>query len=299
MALYSLLGNVIGDAYDKVGVSINKAYNISGEAIYNASRDYSTYSISDLFGISGSGLSGSTFQAFDIYNGVIAQVRHSSYLCLIDLQTHNIINSGMACQVGHGNSFSFSRVFYNANDEFPLSYATDGYKYVYVNRVTRQGCTLIKTYKTDPTGHGGYLMGAVPSHDGKTLYTLGYTFEDYETDRSGTNLVKVAKWNLQNETPNGDGTYLPEFISESTIPFILCIQGCQYYDGMIFASSGLNGTSQNVFLIDPENAQIKYTVQIGNTTETEGCAWVGNDYLIIGQNPNTISYKKVEFAEVS
>ena len=212
MAIYDIYGNELSAVYDIEGNELDSAYDLSGNLVFTKEQpttpswDYDDYTITDLFSKSG-GLSGSSFQAFDVYNGVIAQVRHSSYLCLIDLATGNIINSGMSCQVGHGNSFSFSRQFYADGDEFPISYATDGYRYVYINRVTRNGCTLLKTYKTNYNSYGGYLMGAVPSSDGKTLYTLGYTFEDYTSDREGTNLVKIATWNMENETDNGDGTY--------------------------------------------------------------------------------------------
>ena len=299
MSIYNINGVNISSAFNKNGEDIDYAYDLNGNIVYTKgtpSYDYDDYSISDLFTLSASGLSGSSFQAFDVYNGILVQVRHSSYLCLIDLLTHNAINSGMSCQVGHGNSFSFSRVFYTDGDEFPISYATDGYKYVYVNRVTRTGCTLLKTYKTDPTSYGGYLMSACPTADGKTLYTMGYTFADYQSDRNGTNLIRIAKWNLESETDNGDGTYLPQFIVENTMPFFPCIQGTQLHDGLLFASSGISGTPQNVFIIDPETATIKHTVSIGGV-EIEGCAWV-DDYLIVGQNPSNIAYKKVTFAEL-
>lgn len=306
MAIYDIYGNELSSAYDIEGNELDSAYDLSGDLIFSKTQpvppswDYDDYDITDLYNKSASGLSGSSFQAFDIYNGVIAQVRHSSYLCLIDLLTGNTINGGMTCQVGHGNSFSFSRQFYADGDEFPISYATDGYRYVYINRVTRNGCTLLKTYKTNYNSYGGYLMGAVPSSDGKTLYTLGYTFEDYTSDREGTNLVKIATWNMENETDNGDGTYIPQFVSEITMPFIDCIQGCQLYDDLIFASSGINGrANQNVYLIDPSTAEIKHTISMGGTSEIEGCAWINNDYLLVGQGYSTIAYKKVTFAELT
>lgn len=300
MSVYNVAGVEVAELFSKIGTDLDEAYDKDGAEVYSKSvhPDYDNYSISDMFNKTGSGLSGSAFQAFDIFNGVIAQIRHSSYLCLIDLETQSTINSGMTIQAGHGNSFSFSRVFFSDGDEFPLSYATDGYKYVYVNRVSRTGATHIKTYKFDPTSYGGYLMSAVPTEDCKYLYTMGYTYQDYESDRGGTNLVRIAKWSLENETDNGDGTFIPELIYEKTRDFLVCIQGTQLHDGLLFASCGLTGGTNYVYLIDPENAQIRHTVVLG-TTEVEGCAWDENNYLVVGISPSTISYKKVEFAPSS
>ena len=301
MAIFDTNGIVVTSACDIEATELDYAYDIEGNIVFTKgtpSYDYDNYNISDLFTLSASGLSGSSFQAFDIYNGIIAQVRHSSYLCLIDLATHEVINSGMFCNVQHGNSFSFSRQFYSDEDEFPLSYSTMGYKYIYINRVTRDECTLLKTYKTDPTGYGGYIMSICPTPNGKTMYTMGYTFEDYMSDRGGTNLIRIAKWNLENETDNGDDTYTPQFVSENTMPFFPCIQGTQLHDGLLFASSGISGTSQNVFIIDPETATIKHTVSLGTSGEIEGCAWANDEYLVVGQSPQTIRYRKVSFAEL-
>lgn len=299
MAIYDKSGNALSSVYNKSGQSLDFAYNANGEVIFSKGSptpDYDDYTISDLFSVSGGSLSGNTFQAFDIYNDVIVQVRGDGYLCLIDLNTHQVINSGMTAQVNHGNSFSLSRVFFADGDEFPLAYATDGYKFVYVNRVTRTGATLVKTYKTDPTSHGGYLMSAVPTEDGKFLYTMGYTFANYTSDLDGTNLVRIAKWNLENATDNGDGTFLPEFIEEKTMPFIDCIQGTQLRDGLLFASSGVGGRASHVYLIDPSTAQIEHTIAL-STVEVEGCAWV-DDYLVVGQSPSTIAYKKIVFGSL-
>ena len=292
MSVYNKSGNAVSAVFGSGGRRVSEAYSYDGTLVYTDATDYDNYTISSMFSLSGSG-----FQSFSVHDGIIAQIIANDKIRFVDLKTHEVLVPSVNVSVGHGNSCQFSQTFLFDGDEFPLLWSTDTYRRVYINHITRTGSTLLKTYYFD-VNLSGYILGIGVNEDENLLYTVGYTYQDYESDRGGTNKVHTSIWDLTQETDNGDGAYSLARLSTNAIDFFPCIQGSCYHDGYIFVSSGLNGNQARIFLINPTTGQIEHTITIGNTIEMEGCAWVDNDYLIAGQSPNNITYKKIKFDSV-
>lgn len=294
MAIYDALGNQLNSAYNAEGTEINYAYDASGNLIYTKSApayDYDDYTISStLFSFTGS-----SCQGFAVHNGIIAQFQADDKVSLITTDG-DVIATRMYCKSYHGQSAFFTDDYYDDNDEFPLLVVMGSYTNQWVNRITRTGTTLIKTLYIPTTVEcGGYKLANAYNPSTKKMYTFGYTTSNYNSDEGGTNKLILATWDYSNLIDNGDDTYTPELISVVQRSFVKCVQGSDYHDGLLWVTS-TNG--QRVYAFDPVTAEIKHTITFGGS-EIEGCQWVGNDYLIVGQNPSNIAYKKVTFAEAT
>lgn len=299
MAIYDGNGNQLPAVYDGGGVELEYAYDGLGNVIYSKEApvppsppkyDYDDYSISDLFtyGVGSA-------QAFAVYNGVIAQVKQTNALHIVDISTQSKIKE-VAMDTGHGNSCQFSEEFYNLNDEFPLFYVrNDG---IWVYRITGTASSLIKKYAFSTDVIGTYVAGFGVDSANKRLYTVSYTEGTYT---SKTGLCRFCAFDMDDVTESGDSTYSMKLLySYDSVWFdrFEAIQGACYHDGYLFVATGMTGSQQYIVLFDVTTGTISHVITIGNTVETEGCAWVDNDYMIISQNPNSITYKKVEFAEL-
>lgn len=291
MSVYDKNGLILSDVFEVSGESVETAYDINGAVIFRkqTGRNYDTYTISTMFSNAGS-----NHQAFSIFNGIIAQIIANDKIRLIAMTTGSAIGADISAHVGHGNSCQFSSVYYNPNDEFPLLFSTDTYRRVYVNRITRTSSELLKTYFFD-VAQSGYILGIGINDSNDRLFTVGYTYENYNSDMGGENKIHVSVWDLTQETDNGDGTFSIPRISTKIIDWFPCVQGSCYHDGYMFVSSGVFGGLNRVFLINQTTGIIEHTVSMGNNIEPEGCAWVNDEYLVVGESPNNITYKKVEF----
>ena len=295
MAVYDANGNALSAVYDASGAELNYAYDENGNVIYSKSEpsppsyDYDDYSVSSLFtyGISNA-------QAFAVYNGVIAQVKQTDAIHLVDISTHTKIRE-VAMDTGHGNSCQFSNEFYDENDEFPLFYVrNDG---IWVYRITGTSSTLVKKYAFSTDDIGTYVAGFGIDSENSRLYTASYTEGDYLTK---TGLLRICAWDMDDETDNGDGTYSLALITSNDLTWFNnyeAVQGCCYRDGYFFIACGYGTGQQYVVLVNTSTLLIDHVISLTGA-EIEGCAWVGDDYMIVSQNPNSITYKKVEFAEM-
>lgn len=305
MAIYNVGGDVLSYVYDSDGSSANKAYNINGEIVYNKSSsglDYSVYTTTDLYTYVRN-----SFDGLDVYNGVIAQFTASNSYFLFDLDDCSVLANNISSTSGHGDSVTFTNVFYDSNDEFPLVYVTADTSpaVIYLNRITRTGSTLIQTL-TFPISAGYYGAGAF-DFDNNICYLLAYKEENYRTDDGGANTTVVSKWDLSNLTDNGDGTYTPTFISQYERAFIYVMQGLQFFDGYVWVASGwTNGGSQYVYAMNPSNGIIEHTITLDDTIEIEGLAWVYDEsqqkwWMLIGQQNgvNGINYSRIDFAPLT
>ena len=296
MPVYDADGNTLTAVYDANGQELNHAYDASGQEIYyksspvpSKSYDYDDYTISSLFN-----LSGSSYQGFAIHNGIIAQFQANDKVTLVSVNGETIAPQ-MYCRSYHGQSAFFTDDYYEQGDEFPLLVVMGSYTNQWVNRITRTGATLIKTlYIPTTVEYGGYKLANAYDPSTKKLYMFGYTTSNYNDDEGGTNKLILSTWNYANLIDNGDDTYTPTLISVVQRDFVKCVQGSDYRDGLLWVTS-VNG--QRVYAFDPVTAEIKHTITFGGS-EIEGCNWVDDDYLLVGQNPTNIAYKKVEFAEL-
>lgn len=289
MAIYSKNGSQLSACYDLDGQSLNVAYDVNGaEAWAVGDIDYSNYEESTLFNYPVSSM-----QGFAIYGGKIAQVRENSALRIIDAQTGENLKS-VSMDMGHGNSCQFSSVFYSSNDEFPLFYIRNTGVWVY--RIQGTSSTLIKKYSFSADIIGTYVAGFGIDDDNNIFYTASYTEGTYQTK---TGLMRICSWDMTDETDNGDGTYSFALIDSNDFSWFDrfdAVQGCCFYNGYFFISCGLNGTAQYVVAIDPDTLGIAHLISYSGTQETEGCAWLNDDTLIVGQKVNTYTYKKIVFA---
>ena len=298
MSIYNCNGTVITSIYDYAGQYINSGYDVDGNVMFQAC-DYDTYTISTLYTINVTNC-----QSIAIDNDVLFQLiaRGSSIhdkVCLFNFADGSDIIRDMAIESDHGNSASFSPTYYDANDEFPLIYVTADTNpaKIYVDRVTRNSATLIKTLAFPMSA--GYLGSGAYDWNRNLCYLVSYKLNKYLSDEGGTNKVVVSKWDLTTLTDNGNGTYTPSFISQYVRDFIYCMQGITYHDGLIWIASGYTNTEQYIYAIDPADGALRHTIHLDDSIEIEGLQFVFDSdlhtyYLVVGQQDGL--YKKITFA---
>lgn len=294
MAMYNIDGVPIVGGYDYSGRPIATAYDIDGRAL-TTDVNYDSYSISDLFSVQIANM-----QGFDIFDGVIFQFRANSsnvnnLMCTVSIPNASVIQRGIAVSSDHGDSASFSNEYYAEGDDFPLLYVTSDTNpaKVYVNRVTANSATLIRTllFPLDKTGY--YAAAAIDSANG-IIYMAGYSEQNYLSDNSGNNKIVISKWNMSNLSDNGDGTHTPQFVSSVERDFIYCTQGQQFYEGMIWISSGYTGSVESyVYAINKDTGETLHTVDLNTTTEVEGLSFTSPTEMVVGFQGGV--YKKVTF----
>lgn len=291
MGVYSKTGNAINSVYSKGGILLNIAYAISGAVVYRRGTiDYSDYEESTLFRYAQSNM-----QGFAYFNGKIAQVKEGSALQIIDISTGEKLKD-VTMDMGHGNSCQFSTEYYADDDEFPLFYVRN--EGVWVYRITDTTSTLIKKYSFSPDIIGTYVAGFGIDDANRRFYTASYTEGTYQ---SKTGLMRICSWDMDNEVDNHDGTFSFALIDSNDFSWFDrfdAVQGCCFYNGYFFISCGLNGTIQYVVAVNPSTLVIDHLITYSGTQETEGCAWIDFDTLIVGQKVNTYTYKRLVFSIV-
>lgn len=244
----------------------------------------------------------SSNQGMTICNGVIFQLYSNDKIELIDLETGSSIGV-LDITSDHGDTIDFSNEYYAEGDEFPLAYITADTTpaKVYVNRITRTGTTLVKTY-TFPADKTGYYAGHTLDPVNKILYQIGYTENSYYQDPNGTNYLIVSVWDLKTVTDNGNNVYTPAFVRSFKLPFYTTLQGQAFFDGQIVAvSSHWSNAETKVLFIDPGKEAITtvlddFPTAIKNA-ECEGIAFVpdGNKYYSVIK-PNNTHYYRIDFS---
>jgi len=303
MALYDVNGNQINDVYDVLGNPLNSVYDVNGNAIFAPlPLDYSSYTTTDLFTYAANG-----FDGFDVYDGVIAQLRADNQLYLFGIDGTTIATAITATS-GHGDSASFAKERYYPTDEFPLLYITPDTSpsKVYVTRITRSSTMLTKTLLF-PTDKAGYYAAAAYDEKHQIMYMVGYLEQNYQTDDGGNNKTVVSKWDMTNLTQNQDGSYTPTFISRYFRDFIFVMQGLQWFDGYIWIASGYNnGGNQYIYAMNPTDGTIEHTILLDDHIEIEGLAWIYDEtenkyWMLIGQQNGSagINYSRIDFATAS
>lgn len=173
-------------------------------------------------------------QACDIANGVLFQLTSDENCVLKDIKTNEIINSySITC--AHGNSCQFSNEYYYSNDKYPLLYV-GGWQndYVYVNRVTDNGATLIKTY--DLSELNSYRHNSAISHDGKYLFTLSYHNNNTYLEN---NYSILSIWDTTKTTEVSSGVLKPKLLKSIEMPLIVIQQDMKWFNGKLYVTSGL------------------------------------------------------------
>ena len=143
----------------------------------------------------------------------------------------------------------------------------------------------------------GYYAAACCDFENDIIYMVGYSEQNYQTDDGGANKTVISKWDMSNLTNNGDSTYTPSFISSYEREFIRIMQGQQFFDGMLWISSGGTNIHGYVYALKADDGTLLYTVDTNTTTEVEGIAFISYNEMVFGLQGGT--YKKVTFAEAS
>lgn len=305
VSVYDVLGNAVNSAYDIQSNNLQGVYDINGnyiplsEPVEPLPLDYSQYTITDLFTYAAN-----HFNGFDVYDGIIAQLKTNNQLYLFNLATHETIATGLSITSAHGDSASFSSEKYQVYDEFPLLYVTSDSSpaYVYVNRITRTETALVKSLLF-PLDKAGYYAAHAYDEKNKIMYMVGYSEQNFQSDDGGNNKTVVSKWDMTQLTDNG-GSYTPQFISRYERDFIYTMQGQQFFDGYIWITSGYNnGGNQYVYAMNPSDGLTEHTITLDDHIEVEGLAWVydaaQNKYwMLVGQQNGEagINYSRIDFA---
>lgn len=290
MGIYDINGSSINLAYARAGGLLNTAYDMNGAVVWTRDEiDYDSHVEATLFNYPQSNM-----QGFAIYNGKIAQVKENSALHIIDIATGTKTRE-VSMDMGHGNSCQFSDVFYDEDDEFPLFYIRNSGVWVY--RIVDTASTLIKKYSF---GHfiETYVAGFGIDSENRRFYTASYTEGTYQ---SKTGLMRICSWDMDSEIDNGNGTYSFELLDTNVFSWFDrfdAVQGSCFYNGYFFISCGLNGTTQYVVAVDPNTLEIAHLITYSGKQETEGCAWLDYNTLVVGQKVSTYTYKTLTFEVV-
>lgn len=300
MSVYNVDGTATNTVYDRQGDSLLSVYDSNGNEIQLAQPlDYSSYTTTDLFTYVANG-----FNGFDTHNGIIAQLMANNKLYLFNLRDGTTIATAISITCAHGDSATFSSEYYAGGDEFPLLYCTADTTpaIIYINRITRSSATLVKTLKFSQVA--GYYGAGAFDFENSLCYIVSYKENSYTSDNGGTNKTLVTVWDLNTLNDNGDGTYMPRYISSFECPFIYVMQGLQFFDGYIWISSGYNNKgNQYVYALNPATHEIEHTILLDDRIEIEGLAWVYDNsenkyWMLIGQQNGSagINYSRIDFA---
>ena len=305
MGIFDYEGQNIVHGYDYSGVLLMKAYNINGIEVHSEgsvppSVDYNSYSISNFLTINYSDSHLTSHQGFAIYGREIFQLfwtyEGENNLYVVDIDDCSIEKSYIV-KAEHGDSASFSDEFQNNADPYPLLYITSDLNpcLIYANRITSNSTELIRTYYF-PLDKTGYYAALALDYSNRRMYLLGYTYQDYRSDRSGTNKTIVSVWDMDNTSENQDGTLTPRFIESFELTFLICMQGMDFHDGLIWVAY-TNFSNNWICAINPVTKAIEHTISVSDTGEIEGCGFLSDTELIYYMFGGT--YKKITFATIN
>lgn len=113
--------------------------------------------------------------------------------------------------------------------------------------------------------------------DHDIMWTLGHT--GYNT----SDPFLISKWDLNDLTENGDGTYSPANLQTISItpPSNRYFQGLKFHDGLIWYGNGNGGVPSYIRAVNPDTGIEEYVIDLNTNTEVEGVAWV-DDYESVG-----------------
>lgn len=275
MTIFNKNGNVLSKAYDRSGNSLAKAYDIDGTVIfseYDPVVDYSNYSFTQKWASKGIG----SAQGLDIYDGKVFWVQKSGngsipsdcYVWNLSDGSQALATQPITVYSGHGNNLCF---------DGSVMYATSAYTpHVYINTFTNLFTfTLDKTLRIDD---GCVDCDAcIDETDRDIMWTLGHT--GYNT----SDPFLISKWDLNDLTANGDGTYSPANLQTISItpPSNRYFQGLKFHDGLIWYGNGNGGVPSYIRAVNPDTGIEEYVIDLNTNTKVEGIAWV-DDYESVG-----------------
>lgn len=273
-------------------------YRINGQSLdmnaqgYNASR----------LPFNPPAVDGATQQGMAYYGGVIFQCYSNGICKLVSLSDGTVITT-FTLDSGHSASASFSSLFYDGDDEFPMFYISDHkLLQVYEYRISRTEFTLLKTYQLDFTDVGYYTAACINKQD-NTLWTIGYVENSYST---GTGMI-LAHFDLTGATES-DGVYSPVLLKKITLPWKRYMQFIQCCNNQLFVGFGSDLTtdpeitSTQFWIFDCGTMVIKTILKDFpanlSEAEIEGCDFILADnykYDMITAQRSQAAYWRIKF----
>lgn len=261
MAVYDVNGNQLSLIYNLDGTQALHGYDLEGNDVYSETPipvDYDDYTITNAWNYY------RYAQGIDIHNGVVAIWDDHAYTITLKALSDGFpIATLYPDTTTHGNDISFTQEYYNPSDEFPLL-CLDSNKFY---RITRNSATLVRTFKNPVISTYNLNYGA--GFDGNVMYVCGYKL-DYA--QQVNNDILILKLDLTDLTDNGDGTYTPAILNSVVRPWLPCIQGASFHDGLFWWACGMSGTT-NLYGINPLTGEAVYDIELPNTGELEGLGW--------------------------
>ena len=237
-----------------------------------------------------------SMQGGDTYNGFFFQFQDkNAHVYIYDLEKKNLLQTIDLTPVSmnHCNNASFSRIFYDSHDEFPLLYVSNGnissYNRVQVYRITRAdslfNISKVQEFVLPDATKDNYLYATDVVMDNCNNFM-------YVTSKGETNLIetgRVCKYNIPD--PHNDGIFaLREscIIDSFYMPRLEHHQGAMIVGTKMYIVAGVPhwGTPPELVVVDMEKRKLVQRIDLrdyGYNIEPEAI-FLYKDTLYISSN---------------
>ncbi len=249
------------------------------------------------------------YQGMDIWGDYIFSCQNAGWLTVYKIGDKGITREckpfklASYDKVNHANVASFSRVFFDKEDRFPLLYVSqcnknpiNGRKDVlYVERVANdlKSSELVQTIYFKDSGHlFGYALQWVIDTDNNFLYGYGNTVDN----TNHLNRHRIVKFRLPKLNESTDGLVtltaddlLENYLIEDTYlaPFNPIGQGLFIKNGQLFMPTGFGKEKQPsvLYVWDLNTRTMQNVIDLSKATfgELEDCAYYRGDLYIQAQ----------------
>lgn len=178
----------------------------------------------------------------------------------------------------HCNNASFSNIFYDKNDVFPLVYISgsqvSSYNHVQVYRIKKTNNNFILEHIQEIT--------LPESNENNHLYWTSVTLDDngYMYVLAGHNGGQIAKFRIPDIKKQDVTIHYNEVIDHFTIPNFICLQGACYKDQMLYIADGGSNTKRSLRIIDLKNRREYQKIELNIAWEPEGMVFYGDQLIL-------------------
>ena len=242
-------------------------------------------------------------QGFDSYGNYMVQLHNGGNITIQNLTTGTELGYIEGVGFGHGDTCQFSDTFYDSDDILPLLYVTSDATpaLVHVVRIqTTSSASIVKTY--DLGIESGYYSGQCFDFENGLIYNFGYKANSFNDGTNNATIVSV--FDMKQETLISGSTYSLELVERYEIPFIYCIQGQKFLNGLCYLVSSYQTqvSPTKILVYDPIRKLIvaKFT-DLPNSLqgEMEDICFIPNSttgkYELLGAVSGGSNYIKLKF----
>lgn len=289
MSIYDKESNILTDAFDVVGDSINYAYDINSNVVFTKEHhtDYSNYSYSQIWRTDAFTSSG---QSFEILGNYVYWFKGTNNgqgdLYIVNLSDGTTVLHTTDIVGGHANNACFGGK-YADSDSFPLLYVggASATMMTYVNRITQFDGTnfdseLIRTLVYPVEVTGGRIDATISQDDPNVIITAGYNYDEYSASDVYAQF-NICWWDLADLTDNGDNTYTPSLIKSIVTDAVYVNlrtsdnqvgvkQSLKDHDGYIWIATGYNSVAGYIYGFNPTSGEQEQYINLNTTSEVEG-----------------------------